>query len=415
MNKIMLTTLWLATYPITNIYLSPISLFSWGDLLFMFLLCINDNISGVKRFYYPSGYMLLWGYLAVTFFLSSLKYRGGSISAMVPGGIAFFIFSLQLGYCSKKIDINLFYKYSRNLAVLAIIILCLQELSNYIIGKRFSAIIPFFNLTDGKTAKELISIQLNLDRSCSIFREPAHIAQFLIIPLILDLFYINKDRLVSKFTIFMIFAFLMARSGNGLLALSLILSIKVLQYNRIHKGFKYKFFIVLILLVASVAILYYVNTENGSKILSRTSEFEKTESSKSYIRIYRGFDLFSNFSTKDKVIGINNADGVFEQTKKSNYYYLFSGEKEEDLYFNCISRVLIFSGLIGFSLLMLISINLFKNNSILGRVLLFIFFVLSFVGQIYVTPLMLTVYVISTNYQYKNKKNENCILHKTGV
>ena len=97
MDQSKLISLWLATYPVTHIYLSPIPLLSWGDLLFAFLLCLNNKSQGIARFYYPKIYLWFWIYLTITYFISSLK-EGFSVGALIPGGVAFFIFSIHLTF-----------------------------------------------------------------------------------------------------------------------------------------------------------------------------------------------------------------------------------------------------------------------------------------------------------------------------
>ena len=406
MNIRKLTSLWLATFPITWIYAAPIPIFSLGDFLFIFLL-IASSKNGLRNiFEFPKYYGLFWTYIAITYSIASLTY-GGSYSAIIPGGLAFFIFSLQLGFCAIQLDIKLLYKYLRVVSFIAIAVLCLQELSFVFLGHRFSAIVPFLKLTDGKIGADLIRIQLAIDRSCSIFREPAHTAQFLIVVYIIEAFWASKEKFLTKFGVFLILGFLLTRSGNGMLALSFVMIIKIFDYYRMHRGIKDKLFLLFTLLVLLAGTVYYTSTDSGSELIGRTSEFEKTESSKSYIRIYCGLDLYSEFSGAHKLFGINNANGVFEMTKHSNISYLFSGDMEEDLYFSCIARVLIFSGVIGLFLLLLFSFKLYKNNSVMGRVLLSTFLLLSFISQLYLSFLMLFVYSISSNSQY----NENRIMY----
>lgn len=403
--------LWLALYPILAMYKLPMFL-SWCDFLFFILLIIEYRNSRL-HFRYPQYYKLYWAYVAVVFLISALKY-GGSYSAIIPGGFAFFLFSLQLGFCVVNINLCKLYIYMRRFAIVAIGILALQEATTQILGHRFLAIIPFMPLADGMPTSELVRIQTEIDRSCSVFREPAHFAQYLMALIGIELFYICKTKLYSKFAIFLVIGLLLLRSGNGFLGLSVYAIIKLYWYVKEKGGFKKFLYLIPIIFILLGGGVVYSNTEQGAQMIGRTSELEKSESSKSYIRIYRGFDLYSGVPIEYKLFGTNN-QGILQLIKSSDAYYLFSGDPEADLYFNGIATILLHNGALGMFLFILIIIGLFKKSDYLGRSLLCVFIVLSFVGQIYLTSIMLYCFSVAGNQQINNRRYENSLLRPTSL
>jgi len=349
---------------------------------------------------------------------------------LLPGGFAFCMFSLQLGYGTKLFDINYLYKYLRIISVVSIVVLVLQDLSYYAIGYRFSGLLPFGKLTDGLPISVLIHIQNHMDRSCSIFREPAHVATFLLVVLAIELFWKGQGRLYTRFSIFLGVGLLVLRSGNGLLGLSLLAIVKFYYYIKKNKS-KYGFISLIFGVICSVVVVhYYGTTETGAETMERVSEFENNERSKSYIRIYRGFVLLSDSPGYVKIFGTNN-EGILKITRTSKAAYLFDGHNEQaDLYFNGIQSIILHDGFVGLSLFLIYIFSCLKKAGELSTALGLTLAVISFVGGTYLSSLMLTVCIIINSEYFRRKKvyiktsisrnskhinHENCLLHKTRI
>lgn len=399
--------LWLATLPVLNIYLA-LPGFTWASLLFIFIAIIalyyKKNFDSIFKL--PKSYIIFWVFAAISFTIASIKF-GYIYRAFFPGGLALFLFSIQLGFGSKLFNINYFYRFSRITSIITIVILVLQELCYFSTGHRFSALFPYGKLTDGIPISSLIQFQLIIDRSSSIFREPAHAAQFLLVVLALELFWKGLDKLYTNFAIFLGIGLIMLRSGNGLLGMLLLVVIKTYYYLNQNKS-RYKYLVLTIGSALCITILgYYESTESGSKTLGRVSEFENNESSKSYVRIYRGFALLSDSPTEVKLIGTSN-DGILRIIHSSPVGYLFEGDRDEsDLYFNGVSTIILHTGYLGLLLFSIYIIKCLKGAKELPRALIILLIIISFIESTYLSSLMLTICIVLNAYYYKNKKQIN--------
>lgn len=382
----------LAAYPILGIYKSPISVFSWGDLLLLVAMVASVCANGVKKsFSYPKYYKLYWSIVAINYIIiSHLK-----ISSFIPGGFSFALFSLMLGFSIPKFNFSVFIKYFRIIFVIAAVVLFLQEVCYYALGYRFSVLIPFGRLMDDVPIDSLIFEHMFGARSCSLFREPAHFAQFALPLLAIELFKKeNTEKLFTPFSIFIILTLVVLRSGNGFVGLMLLVFIKV-WYFLIKTKNKHRFVIMGVALFASIVLIgRYVQTEAGSGMLERVSEMENDEDAASYIRIYRGFRVFEELPPANKLIGISQ-DNLLKVIYSSSVSFLFSGDKQYDLYFNGIQNSLMSTGLMGTIMLLIVFFQLCKNNSILAKTNIFLFVVMSFLGQIFLSFFMMISIIIA--------------------
>ncbi len=395
--------LWLASMPVLNIYLAFPG-FTYASIFFLLvlILALNSSKGFITIFKWPNSYLLFWIFVTFSFTVACVLH-GSLYRAILPGGFAFCLFSLQLGFVTKFYDIKFFYKYSRIIAVITIVVLVFQDLFYLYSGHRFSALLPFGALTDGLPISELIQVQTSMDRSCSIFREPAHAAQFLLVVLALELFWKGRDKLYTNFGLFLGVGLLILRSGNGLLGMILLVAFKAFYYLKQNKS-KYRFLVLTIGVICCLGVVsYYSKTELGAETMARVSEFDNNESSKSYIRIYRGFALLADSSFIVKLFGTNN-DGILEIIHNSPVAYLFDGlSTESDLYFNGVSSIILHIGIIGFVLFCSYMIKCQKESEELPKALSVLLLVISFVGATYLSTLMLTVCIIVNGEYYRSK------------
>ena len=375
---------YLALYPILRIYLFLPGL-SWGDMLFFWLIAAElYRKKGKIRLSYPQYYKAYWIYIACSYLVVSYF----KPAAFIPGGWSFFIYSIILGYVILKFDYEAFKKYYRFVFVISLVIFLLQEIMFYSLGYRFHALLPFGRLLDGFSMSELIVEHQTGLRSSSFFREPAHLAQYVLPLLIMELFdHEGRDKICNKYAVAIVLMLLFLRSGNGMLGLLIVLAIKFAHYIY-SKEIKYKVFKIIIaggILV--IPIMYYMGTEAAQLMVFRSAELQNEEESASYIRIYRGYALYGELPAINKLIGINE-DDLVERIPKTSISYLFTGERISDVYCNCIQYILIYSGFLGFLFVALVYFKLFKNARIMGRTSILLLFTISLVASIYNSYLM---------------------------
>lgn len=396
--------IWLAIMPILGIYRSPF-IFSWSEVFFFIIAILALQRCGIKNVLtWPKKWKIYWCFVSVSYFVACMQYSS-PFKAIIPGGVAFCLFSLKLGIVTNTFKIELLYKYMRSISIFAVVILFLQEVSVITSGIRFSALLPFGTLTDGLPVSDLRVTQMYADRSCSIFREPAHFAQYLLPLLAIELFWKSKDKMISPFSILLLVAILFLRSGNGIIGVLLLLLLKFISnLKKMSRALRILFSVFAI--VSSLFCFVYISkTIIGQELIERTAEFENNEQSKSYIRIYRGFALYSSIPIEYKLFGTNN-EGILNQIKKSQVSYLFAGERDEsDLYFNGAAGVLLHNGFIGLIFLVLYFIDIGKKTDLLGKSLLLVFILISFVAQTYMSSLMLMCCIIANQQNLRSKES----------
>ncbi len=414
----------LALLPILNIYMSPLPGFAIGDFLVLVCMIIyGARNSRQKLFHWETRYIVFWGYVAVSFLISSVA-SGYMYRALVPGGVSFFVFSLVFGFFTNKTDLQLLHRFLRIVAVVSIAVFVLQEASYILLGSRFSAILPYANLTDGVPTKELIYVQLLADRSSSFFREPAHFAQFLIVALAMDMFIEERGRKLSAFSIICIVALLFLRSGNGLLGLLILVAVKMLAIMKGRNSF-YKYAIILLIpITMAIAMPYYMQTEAAQYVMGRTNELTFDKNARSYARIYRGYALYGALPVVNKLIG-TDSEGILAASHNSELSGMFLGERNSDLYCNGVQQVLLNTGILGMVLLLVFIVPYYKKSGFLGKAALLSLLILSLVSSMFLSRIMLLMFLIAIEDSKRNSRdivlfkekskskivnNESCIL-----
>lgn len=407
-NKIVMFLL--ASFPILNIYVTPFIL-SWGEAFFISMMIVCYLRDKRNIFNFPKWYFAFWIYVSFMYLLLSLsEFRLG---VLIPGGFNFFLFSLILGFVISHFDYPSFRKYYRSLFFISFAVLVAQEIAYNLMGFRFSAMIPFGELKDGYPMEELIADQTKsyTDRSSSIFREPAHMAQYILPLLAIELYDDSKKRIFSPMSILLMISLLTLRSGNGIVGMALLVGIKFV-YFIIRERTKNKFLVIsLAVLIGGMALTYYVSSEAGQSVLDRSEDLENEEDAHSFVRIYRGWRLYAEMPIVYQMIGATKTiiNATIPQTSAS---MLFLGDDSDNLYFNGMQTTFLYNGLFGTFLLLLIYIRLYKKNTILGKALIWMLLVLSLIASTYITSVML--FCTSIAEIEKHRRNEkNSLLYKT--
>lgn len=281
------------------------------------------------------------------------------------------------------------YKFYKILVYATCIIFILQESFYYILGFRFSGLIPFFPLIYGEDFIEggmaaFIAEQLLAPRSSSIFLEPAQFAQFIIPYAAIQLFK-NKVFKINYELIFIIVILLFLQSGNGLIVLGLLI-IVWLFWVKLNKKDIAKLFICSLIL--SVGLALFLNSEQGENIISRTEELDSSnEKTSGFTRIFRGYYLWNDLSIPNQILGLN-------QTSIRNIWNTLPSAQmfdNNDFYFNSFQIKLIFSGIIGTSLFFLWFFKEVKRSSQQGKYILLSSTILFFIAAF--NPAFLVLYI----------------------
>ena len=275
----------------------------------------------------------------------------------------------------------------------------LQEISYYLLGYRFSGLVPFFPLfyehERGIQMEDFMMAQSMNERSASVFLEPSHFAQFIIPFLAIQLFRdIHKINYVRA--IFITVVLLLLKSGVGLILASFIW----LYWFFVSKKVTFKFVIIFLLLPVMLVLIYSAaNMEYISELLIRTDEVSLDASSNTsgFIRIFRGYFLLSDMNVMNRFVGLstNYVLGLLITTFDS--FWLFSKE----LYLNTFQTKLVYFGLIGTILYYNWLFGEFRKNDLCGKIILMLLMLLMLMESVNASLILMYVCLSKTRYHSK--------------
>lgn len=323
-----------------------------------------------------------------------------SLGSLIPVGNIFIW--LLFATLFSTISFDRLIRIYKIIAVLAISLFAVQEVSYYSTGYRISGIIQWLPLSydsqDIDVEKYLSTREL-INRSASFFSEPAHFAQFLFPILAISLFKANNLKSVI-FPITVIVTLLLLQSGNALIGLMCIGFVYVLKVLS-NRNIVYKLLMIAVFFLGGViGGYYYLNSSIGENLIDRKDSISgEMDSSSGFFRIYRGYYVFDAYSPIEKVIGLNNFEKIKKRRDESKVSFLVEGEN--DLYFNCFQHFLLRTGFIGAFLYILLCVSLWRRNTYEGKAIILTFFALSFVASLYMSSIMMLYIYLS--YSYKKK------------
>ena len=296
----------------------------------------------------------------------------GNTSEFLGSYITLILFSATFVCLMPYLSLSHIIRYYRVIVYIAIGVFVLQEVSFLVLGSRFGVLIPFLDLYTGMPASDYLEHYQSFERSCSIFVEPSHFAQYLAPYLALTLNdYSKKRRFFGIDAIIISVALLLARSGNGYFLLA---SIWVVHFLMCRISMLKKLCIVLPI-VAFIIIYgfdYISKTDIGSEVLERTEQLDADYSGDKHsgtIRIYRGLWVYATMAPVLKVFGVG-LGGVNDIIDNSPLSWSFA----EDHYVNNASLFLMAFGYIGCALLLLFLVSL-CSRAVPGTIYIIVAFV----------------------------------------
>ena len=399
-----LVMLLLAAYPILSYY-RGLAGFSYAELLTLLLFsfaCIKEKSIAINI---SSSYKKFWGYAAISLILTSYISGSFKLTYLIPGGLAFFIWSIALGLTIKYFDFKILKKYLYLIFFIASILLIGQELLYQTIGSRF---VPFLPLGKQLTIydmsySELVALRTYGPRYCSIFAEPSYFALYALPVLAIELFSMqNKNKPLTSFSIFIIFILLLLKSGVALLGMSLVLFIKFFTFYKNANKSVIVLFSLCCVPVLIFLVMKFIGSETGSDLLARSEEFSSNSSS-AYFRVIRGYIIYAQLPLVNKFLGMST-DLLLTLNIPE---LIYSVDDSSNLYFNGIQTILMKQGLCGLILCFCFYVRLYKQADLISRCLLWILLFYSLVDQIFLSPSMLLCTCIACSlmlHSYKQYK-----------
>lgn len=396
----------LVAFPILECYnIGSIALYKF----LMLFSCLFLTVRAVKYFYLPRS---LYAFYIYAFTVPPINaVANGALTNFFGSFLTPFLFAYNLGLFLPFLDFKYIKKYYSFLVMASCVVFALQELSFITTGKRFCALIPFLDLYNGISVSQYSVTVENLARSCSFFAEPSHFAQYLI-PYLGIVFHDlhQKRKIVNIQVLLLSLVLLLLRSGNGLLLLVLLWTIAIL-FSNVKTYIKYAVVFPASMFIVVFGFNYLSNTESGSQMLDRMDElsldYERVSSGT--VRVFRGFFVYDDMSTKDQLIGVG-AGGIEYAVDNSNFRWMF---EQSERYLNNASAFLVAYGIIGTLLFFFFLLQLCDKKQI-GSILLVLAFIgLSMMESFFCNTRMLLYLGLASRFKYntkllKNEKNINC-------
>ena len=365
-----------------------------GEFLLTLLMILAIGLGQFKLSAYPKIFYVVWIYVAINWYCYDFypDWKG-----ILPGGVVFFIFAINVGVGIILFNMDVLRKYMRWIVIVAIVIFWFQFAMLHL-GGTGHCFVP--NLTghflyEDLTYPELVAKQLRSARPCAFFIEKSYMAYYMVIYLCIEFFHGNtKDILFSKLAIAIIVTLIMLQSGSGMVGMALLIVAKVLTFYWNKKTVRY-----LALLLAIPVLLFffklYVSTDIGFAMLDRQTELS-TEGTSGYTRIVEGYLYYSSLNDVQKLFGTSYAD-------LNNLTYLSYSNRNFSL--NGIQYPLIQLGIVGLILWLLFYIYVFRKTSICGKMCVLVYIVLSALEVTYLGSYMVMLTIIPCSVLYKDRIN----------
>ena len=381
-------------------------------ILLWIVLGILNTRTGLRELYMPK--KLKW-YLAYSLVVVVLTNITSGLSETLTASLTVIIGMLLLGMFWDTYRNEKFMKVYVWIAVVTIGFFFFQYFVKLTTGIGISGVIPFLHLSHGVSQDVIFNQMYVYKRSSSFFSEPSHFAQFLIPLLIYLLFDKTSSAKFKNPLIVSIFATLLMTMSGTAIALLIptfffiaVGTWKKYQHNRVIAIF--------LICVVSVGLLYfgnrYLSSDMGSFVNERSAEVFTADrndaGSSGFIRIWRGYFVFADFSPIEMLFGTGNHKAILGHVFGSHMELFL-----EDFgltYFNTIQYILIHTGFVGFFLFILYLAYLWKDNNVCGRCLIVTFVLLMFIESIYGGSRMALFLMMAQYQKIKDRSSQQHIL-----
>lgn len=393
----------LATLPILAWYeiSFPVGL---GYVLLLFFSTFAIINKRFKINVFPVTFWTVYAYICFTWME---RHNFALWTLFPPGGWQFFMFFMALIWGVLEFNLKSLQKYMRWVVLVSAGLFWIQIALMVMYGSNKVCFVP--NLTGSFTYEnmsysDIVAIHLKSNRPCSIFLEPSYMAYYFIS--YLSILWFGKEfkrKLFNIEILFIAITLVVLRSGSGLVALALLLTIKIIivfWHSNVQKRV-ISLFLVLPLLIGS--IIFYIDSEIGQEMFARSSEFSK-ENSSGFDRVVGGYLMFDSLNDQEQMFGILNYREKFGRETDDNKLFFFA---------NGIQIILLSLGFIGLLLYLVFYINLFIKVDLLSRMSIIVLLVMSLLEYNYLNPYMMLLTIIPcADYYYHNHLRRALLIPK---
>lgn len=395
----------LALMPLLNIYISGIPGVGLGELVIGFIVIILFiRNRGIKIGSTETLYLFFFCYALLITLLNWFIHPNYSLRDIVVRLVIFLFYTMILIVPNNSDFIAThFYKVYISLAIVASVFALVQVIAFSVFHIIILGIIPGIPLNYPLNSYALLldnyaSLYSYFFRPTSLFLEPAHLAQFLGIALILTLYANRKTN--YYFAILITLASLLSTSTSAIIYTAIIWIIYFAFISIKTNNIK-SFTNTLLVFVLFISVLFLVNKISPtfnygfSRIQNLLSNDVLLGSG--YERVFKGFDVWRQLSWSEKLFGIGF--GTYDSYYSLGLVQVYNGQVE---YMSSISYIFVSAGVVGFSLFSLVIVKIIQSKDIM-KISLAAFLVILFVSSsIFNTP----IYIITMILTMKTSSNQ---------
>lgn len=323
-----------------------------------------------------------------------LYYLSGPSSILPLSEIQTFLLFLVAFYYVRPQNIQIFTRLYKVTAIVCLTFFFLQVASFHVLEIKVSGILHFLPLAIYDNNADWVSLHDESVRFSSFFSEPAHFTYFLIPLVSLELNKVKKNWTLIGM---LVMGIILSTSGTGLLALAVILGIWCVSgIDFKKKGNVTRTTFIAIVLFAGLAI--FMRTEIASEYVERQAEMSidyEGGSRSGFMRLWRGYYVYSELPTSRKIIGLNNPNALIIYEQRSLFSETF--RTETDHFYNGMSMLLTQQGIIGMVLFILLIWTIWKRTDKTAHLIIVCFVTYMLMESVYLNYRMAFYLVIAWN------------------
>lgn len=386
MQKAKSASILFALFPLLNIYATGIIPgISIGQclLLIIFMCCIFLKDSKLNVYF---GKYILYS-IGIT--ICCQVYSWTQWGDCLYEGLSLLVFFFLLNCAVKYLDYRMCKKAMYVIGVFSLVFFFLQYTLSFL-GIRISGILPYFQLSNEEDTNTFIASQLNRDRFSSVFQEPAHYAEFMILILSFLLFTGRRTKMKIILSIIISTSILLSQSAGGYVLLLVSWSFWIL--TKFLKNIKYKsIYLIGVILFCIAAFWLIESNEAFVKVAERYKELSLTpevtvNGYSSYIRVIRGYIPYIEGNSVDKIFG--HGVGTLVSYVNSHPQSMFLSITDYNPnWVNSFQYILFTTGIIGVYFFFFPIMNIYKKRSLLGKVLTWQYVLTLLSSGILLTPM----------------------------
>lgn len=350
-------TFFIVAFPILDVYAVGVKGISVGSILLSIaLIRVFFSFLKYEHCIKWNPYYGFWIYgVAISLLILVLHNEFSVLAVFIR--LTYFLFYTLLIFMPSSHDFNVGYagKIYLRLGILAGCFLILQYVCFWGFGYTLVGLIPGlplnYSITDyTEWINKYSSMYEIIFRPTSIFPEPAAFAQYMAPLLVLTLFTSVGKKRRLMLAAFISLVMVLSTSTNGIVfsICTWIIYFIYCNYRSVKRNNVLTFLFPLI--IFGVVFFFFVLLTDDNAISNYTARqfndiFNMNTSASGYLRVLRGFDIYSQLNILEEIFGIGM--GTYQSYYAMGSIYVLDGEVE---YMSSLSYLFVSTGIIGFLL-----------------------------------------------------------------